>query len=225
MSPEKLFAYLEGNLPEAERARLEEQLAADPQLQRELEIAREMHRRDRGSREVVGDQDPDIPVPPKALGRKLITAFAALVLLNVVVGILFIIGSKKGTGELRARETAMREQLAASLQKTAEKALPLPTIADEVHLSAPASQRDALADSVILLAKQAGGSAVKAPPSDKELVVVVDVPSDHAAEFRQSLAPLAAPDYSPKPAENSATPGQRTIMQVRIGDGSSPRSP
>src|SRR4051812_42593880 len=121
MSPEKLFDYLEGNLPERERAQFEEQLASDPQLQRELAIAREMHRRSRGSREVVLEgEDPEIPLPPKPLGRRVATAFAFLVLLNVVVGILFIIGKKKGTGELRAREAAVREQLAASLQKTAE---------------------------------------------------------------------------------------------------------
>jgi len=52
MNPEKLFDYLEGKLSETERTQLEERLAADPQLQRELAIAREMHRRSRGSREV-----------------------------------------------------------------------------------------------------------------------------------------------------------------------------
>src|ERR1044072_9163507 len=120
MSPEKLFDYLEGKFDAEERATFEEQLANDPQLQRGLAIAREMHRRSRGSREVLGDQDPDIPLPAKALGRKVMTAFAALVLLNVFVGIFFIIGKKKGTGELRAREEATRQQLAASLQKAAE---------------------------------------------------------------------------------------------------------
>ena len=226
MSPEKFFDYLEGNLPEKERAQFEERLASDPQLQRELAIAREMHRRSRGSREVVLErEDPDIPLPPKPLGRRVATAFAFLVLLNVLVGIAFIIGKKKDTGELRAREAAVREQLAASLQRTAETALPLPTIADEIHLSAADSQRDALAENVILLAKQSGGSAVKAPPDDKGIIVVVDVPSDRAGEFRRSLAPLAPVDYSPPPAEKSAPPGKRTIMQVRIGAGSPPKSP
>ena len=226
MSPEKFFDYLEGNLPEKERAQFEERLASDSQLQRELAIAREMHRRSRGSREVVLErEDPDIPLPPKPLGRRVATAFAFLVLLNVLVGIAFIIGKKKDTGELRAREAAVREQLAASLQRTAETALPLPTIADEIHLSAADSRRDALADNVILLAKQSGGSAVKAPPDDMGIIVVVDVPSDRAGEFRRSLAPLAPPDYSPPPAEKSAPPGKRTIMQVRIRDGSPPKSP
>ena len=225
MSPEKLFDYLEGKFSAEERATFEEQLTTNPQLQRELAIAREMHRRSRGAREVVGDQDPDIPLPPKALGRKLITAFAALVLLNVIVGIAFIIGNKKGTGELRAREEATRQQLASSLRKTVETSLPLPTIADEIQLPAAPAERDRLADSVIQLAQQAGGSAAKAPPDDKGVTVVIDVPSNRAEEFRRSLAPLAPPDYSPGPAEKSAPPEKRTFIQVRIGSAPSTPAP
>jgi hypothetical protein len=219
MNPEKLFDYLEGNLSETERAQIEERLADDPQLQRELAIAREMHRRSRGSREVMLErEDPEIPSPPKPLGRRVITAFAALVLLNVLVGIAFIIGKKNGTGELRAREAATRQQLASSLQKTAETALPLPTIADEVYLPAAAAERDRIADNVIMLAKQSGGSAAKAPPDDKGITVVVDLASNRAGEFRRSLAPLASADYSPPPEEKAAPAEKRTIMQVRIGD-------
>src|SRR5205085_52071 len=141
-----------------ERSAFEEQLRADPQLQRELAIAREMHRRSRGAREVVLD-DPDIPQPAKPIGRRLITAFAALVLLNVIIGIVFIIGNKKGTGELREREEATRLQLASSLSKTAETSLPLPTIADEIRLPASPTEVNRVADNIIQLAQQNGGSA------------------------------------------------------------------
>jgi anti-sigma factor RsiW len=222
MSPERLFDYLEGRFGEEERAAFEKQLATDPQLQRELTIAREMHRRARGSREVVGDQDPEIPLPAKGLGRKLITAFVALVLLNVIVGIVFIIGNKKGTGELRAREEATRQQLAATLQKTAETSMPLPTIGPEINLPAASTERDRIADNVIQLAQQAGGSAAKAPPDDKGVTIVIDLPSTRADEFRHSLAPLAPPEYSPPP-EPSPSANKRTILQVRVGD--SPSSP
>jgi hypothetical protein len=224
MSPEKLFDYLEGKFGAEERAAFEQQLANDPQLQRELAIAREMHRRSQGSREVVGDQDPDIPLPAKGLGRKLITAFAALVLLNVLVGIVFIIGKKKGTGELRAREEATRQQLAASLQKTAETSMPLPTIGNEIVLPAAITERDRIADNVIQLAQQAGGSAAKAPPDDKGVTVVIDVPSTRADEFRRSLAPLAPPEYSPSP-EPSPSANKRSILQVRVGDPAASPTP
>jgi len=217
MNPEKLFDYLEGKLSETDRTQLEERLAADPQLQRELAIAREMHRRSRGSREVLlEDEEPEIPAPANPLGRRLITAFAALVLLNVLVGIAFIIG-KKGdrTGE---REAATRQHLTESLQRTAETALPLPTIADDIFLPAFVDERERMADSVILLATQAGGSAAKAPPDEKRITVIVDVPSTRADEFRRSLAPLAPADYSPPPPDPLAAPDKRAIMQVRIGE-------
>ena len=219
MNPEKLFDYLEGKLSDTERAQLEERLAADPQLQRELAIAREMHRRSRGSREVMLESDePEIPSPPKPLGRRVATAFAALVLLNVLVGIAFIIGKKGDAGELRAREAATRQQLTDSLQKTAETALPLPTIGHDIHLPAAVAERERIADSVMMLAQQAGGSAAKAPPDDQRITIIVDLPSTRADEFRQSLAPLAPADYSPPPPEPSSAPDKRTIMQVRIGD-------
>jgi hypothetical protein len=224
MSPEKLFDYLEGKFGEEEQAEFEARLTADPQLQRELEIAREMHRRARGSREVLGDQDPEIPQPASGLGRKLITAFAALVLLNVLVGIFFIIGKKKGTGELRAREEATRQQLASTLQKTAETSLPLPTIGNEIRLIASLTERDRVADQVIQLAQQAGGSAAKAPPDEKGVTIVVDLPSTRADEFRRSLAPLAPPEYSPSP-EPSPSADKRTILQVRVGDSLSSPAP
>jgi anti-sigma factor RsiW len=223
MTPEKLFDYLDGKFDDEERAAFEEELAANPQLERELAIAREMHRRARGSREVVLD-DPDIPAPAKPIGRRLITAFAALVLLNVIIGIVFIIGNKKGTGELREREEATRQQLASSLARTAEASLPLPTIADEIRLPASPPEVNRVADSVIQLAQQNGGSAAKAPADDKGVTVVVDLPSNRADEFRRSLAPLAPPEYSPRP-ESAPSAEKHTILQVRIGEAAASPSP
>jgi hypothetical protein len=220
MNPEKLFDYLEGNLPEPERVQLEKQLATDVQLQRELAIAREMHRRSRGSREVLGEsEEPEIPSPAKPLGRRVALAFFLLVLLNVFIGIAFIVGKKRDKSvDWRTVEAATRKQLESSLQKSADTTFPAPVIAEEIHLPAPASERDAIATHVISLARQAGGSAEKAPPDEKGINVVVDLPSDRADEFRRSLAPLAPADYSPPTTEKPPSPGQHTIMQVRVGD-------
>src|SRR5690242_18029954 len=133
MSPEKLFDYLDGTLSKQERVELERQLASDPQLQRQLAVAKEMHRRSDGAREVIGDSaDVEIPTPNRQLGRWLITAFALLVLVNVLVGIAFIVGSKGSKNSALAnKELAIRQQLQASLSKTAETALPLPILAAE----------------------------------------------------------------------------------------------
>jgi anti-sigma factor RsiW len=226
MSPEKLFDYLEGNLPEAERARLEQQLASDPQLQRELAIAREMHKRSRGSREVLGESDDqEIPSPESGkLGRRLAAAFAILVMVNVLVGIAFIIGKKKQEqmpADLRARELAMRQQLAASLQKTVETTMPSTSLSAEIRLPARADERSKIADNVVLLATQSGGSAVKAPADDKGINVVAEIPANREEEFRRSLALLAPSEFSlaPTPTATATTlTDKRTIIQVRVGD-------
>jgi len=231
MNPEKLFDYLEGNLPAEERARLESQLANDPQLERELAIAREMHRRSRGSREVLGESEEiAIPATPSGkLGRRLMAVFALLVLVNVLVGIAFIIGKNKSEkpGDLRARELAMRQQLTASLQKTAETALPAPTLeADEIFLSAPANEREALANNVVMLATQSGGSAAKAPPDDAGITVLAEIPASRENEFRQALAPLAQTDFSsPTPRKESPAAREKVNIYVRITQAPRPQNP
>jgi hypothetical protein len=230
MNPEKLFDYLDGTLDPTQRAEFEEKLAADPQLQRELAIAREMHRRSRGSREVVGESEElEIPPPRSKLGGRLLAAFALLVLVNVLVGIVFIIGRKKSDtpADLRAKELAIRQQLTASLQKTAETALPAPSLAaDEIRLSAPAEERDALANNVIMIATQCGGSAAKGPPDEAGITVLADIPASREEEFRRALAPLAPADFStPQPRNNSSPARERVNIYVRISQATSPATP
>lgn len=230
MNPEKLFDYLDGNLADAERAQLEERLASDPQLQRELEIAREMYRRSRGSREVIGEGDDiDIPAPSGKLGPRLVTVFALLVLVNVLVGIAFIIGKKKpgNSSDLRAKELAIRQQLTASLQQTAETALPLPTLeANEIRLTSSANEREALADSVVMLATQCGGSAAKAPADDTGITVLADLPASREDEFRRALTPLAQADFSsPTPRKEKPAGNERVNIYVRISQASRSPSP
>jgi hypothetical protein len=230
MNPEKLFDYLDGNLAAAECAQLEERLASDPQLQRELAIAREMHRRSRGSREVILEsEDIDIPTPSGKLGPRLIAVFALLVLLNVLVGIAFIIGKKRPEkpADLRARELAIRQQLTASLQQTAETALPPPTLeANEIRLISSAGDREALADNVVMLATQCGGSAAKAPADDTGITVLADLPANREDEFRRALAPLAPADFSsPTPRKEKPARNERVNIYVRISQASRPPNP
>ena len=229
MNPEKLFDYLEGNLPAAERAQLEEQLTTDPQLQRELAIARAMHERSRGSREVLGESE-DLEIPSDArgkLGRRVATAFAALVLLNVIVGILFIVGKKQPVkSDDHARELALHQQVESSLRSVAERTMPPPTLGgDEIRLFAPVKDHDSLANNVVLLASQSGGSAAKAPPDESGTTVLAQIPSERAAEFRRAIAPLAQTDpASPSPTnEKPASPGAKRISTC--GSQKLPRSP
>jgi hypothetical protein len=225
MNPEKLFDYLEGNLSAAESAQLEEKLATDPQLQRELAIAREMHRRSPQSREVMGEsQDLEIPSPESGkLGRRVAIAFILLVFLNVFVGIAFIIGKRHqgGQPDLRAKEAAMRKQLESSLAQTAEQAMPPPRLdADEIRLFAAAGDREAVANNVVLLANRCGGSATKALPDDTGITVLAEIPAEREEEFRRAIAPLGSADFSsPAPGRGSpGAPGVRRNIYVRITD-------
>lgn len=229
MNPESFFDYLDGLLPEEERIEFERRLATDPQLQRQLAIAREMHRRSRGSREVIGEsQDIDIPAPSGKLGRRVATAFALLVMVNVLVGIAFIVGQKGSRpADLRTREQAMRQQLTASLQKAAETALPPPTFAtDEIHLVASTNEREALANNVVMLANQYGGSAAKAPADDTGITVLANLPASREDEFRQALAPLAQTDFSsPVPRTEKPAVNERVNIYVRITQALRPPGP
>ena len=221
MNPEKLFDYLEGNLKAEDRAQLEKQLATDPQLQRELDIAREMHRRARGSREVLGEsEDLAQPLTPSGkLGRHLIAVFALLVVVNVLVGIAFSSAGKNRISRpnVRARELAIRQQLTASLQKTAESALPAPRLAaEEIFLSAPDNEREALANNVVMLATQSGRIRSRRPHQMMRVS-----PSwrtfrpPRAEEFRRALAPLAQADFaSPAPQrEEPDGPGKNKYLR------------
>lgn len=82
MSPDKLFNYLDGKLSPEQRDKIEQQLATDTHLQRELAVAREIHSRTQDSREVLltdGASDNRGAI----LGRRVAVAFAVLVFLNV----------------------------------------------------------------------------------------------------------------------------------------------
>jgi hypothetical protein len=113
---------------------------------------------------------------------------------------------------------AIRQQLTASLERTAETALPAPKLAnEEIHLFAPAGEHETLANNVVLLATQCGGSAAKAPPDDKGTTVLADIPTSRADEFRKAVAPLASTDFSsPTPRAEDPVARERINIYVRI---------
>ncbi len=230
MSPETLFAYLKGTLSAEEREKLEAKLATDPQLQRELAVAREMHLKSPNSREAYGPvDDVDIPHQNSKLGQRVATAFVCLVVLNVLVGIAFIVGSKKShkSDSIPEKELAIRQQIAASLEKTAEAAIPAPNIeVSEVRIPASPNEWGTMAENVITLAGHAGGTATKAPPDDTGVTVLVELQADRADEFRQSLAPLAQTNFSPapRPKENNSA-DKKVNIYVRITQASPAPTP
>jgi anti-sigma factor RsiW len=217
MSPDKLFDYLDGKLSAEQRAEIERHLLTDSQLQRELAIAREIHRSMTGSREVFGSLEPP-PQPGAVLGRRVAIAFAALVFLNVVFGIYAIAFMEKKKRARPAQDQNRRELLQA-LEKSAASALPTPNLdIDEVQIAVSAGQRDAVANKVIAAAEKAGGSAAKNLSSESGLLIFAEVPAARENDFRELLKQLGA---ASSPANNPGTSGNR-IIQVRITENTSP---
>ena len=225
MNPDKLFDYLDGNLPAAEREQLEQRIAEDAQLQRELAVARKIHRA--GSREVLGvaDEAAEVNARGVKIGRRVAFAFFVLVLVNVFIGITFIIG-RKPKNDLGPQEAAIRAQLTESLEKTAGVALPAPTIADEIKINASASERDAVASKIIANATQLGGSGTKGLPEASGVVVWVEVPGNHERSFREALVALgASPPPADSYAEKTGQPNEKKILQIRISGSEPARTP
>src|SRR4051812_13375290 len=143
MNPDKLFDYLEGKLSPADRAELEEKLMSDENLRRQFNVAREIHRvGGGGSREVIiPEEDPEAIRRRAVLTKRIATACAALVLINVLAGIGVIVGRHKKTDTFADKEAGIRQQLAESLGAAAQNALPPPTFdSDEIHLAAPRAE-------------------------------------------------------------------------------------
>jgi anti-sigma factor RsiW len=217
MNPDKLFDYLEGKLSPNERAELEERLMSDPQLRRELTIARQIHAADMGdSREIIGVSDPKLQERGAILGRRVATAFAVLVFANVLFGIYAIaFMKKKERTQLNTEQN--RSELAESLARTAAVALPTPSLnVEEIRFTAPIAEQDKLAKKIIAAAKQVGGSGTKGLADQQGVLLFAEVPTARLNDFRESMKKLGA-TLPAAPVEPKA--GEKTILQVRIVSG------
>ncbi|MGI8821491.1 MAG: hypothetical protein ACR2ID_11590 [Chthoniobacterales bacterium] len=222
MNPDTLFDYLDGKLSAGQRADLEEKLMSDAQLRQQFQVAREIHRGGGdASREVVVPAESAATIASRGrMGRRIAAAAAVLVVVNVVGGLLVIASKNNKQQAFSARETQIREQLAASLGAAAQNAMPAPTFtAAEIHITAPAAQWDEIAGRVSGAAERCSGSVAKGLTEETGLTVVVDIPARAEAEFRQILANsgLIAPAATAT-SQGSADPQARTIVQVRLAE-------
>src|SRR5438105_5146933 len=192
MNPDKLFDYLEGKLSPSERAELEERLMSDPQLRRELAVARQIHTNMGNSREVLGVAEPTLDERGAVLGRRIAIAFAVLVFANVVFGIYAIAFMKKKE-RARANTEQNRSELAESLARTAAVALPTPSLdVEEIRFTTPVADQDKLANKVIAAAKQVGGSGTKGLADQQGVLLFAEVPTARLNDFRDSMKKLGA---------------------------------
>jgi hypothetical protein len=213
MNPDKLFDYLEGKLSPNERAELEERLMSDPQLRRELTVARQIHADMGDSREVLGVAEPTLEERGAVLGRRFATAFAVLVFANVVFGIYAIaFMKKKERTQLNTEQN--RSELAESLARTAAVALPTPSLdVDEIKFTASAAEQDRLANKVMVAAKLVGGSGTKGLADQHGVLLFAEIPTARLNDFRESMKKLGA-TLPAAPVEPKA--GEKVILQLRI---------
>jgi anti-sigma factor RsiW len=201
MNPDKLFDYLEGRLPAAERAALEEQLISDKQLQRELAVARQIHAgRGGDSREILLPPPTDVTERGRKMALRVGAAFIVLMAVNVGIGLWFIARHETKNPNRALLETQMRERIAKSLEHAAAAFTPAPLGVSEIMVPAATAKLEAVADEVVTIASRLGGSATKGLPDKGRLSVLVDLPSNREPEFRAAISSMVAG------ATQSATP-------------------
>jgi|ERR1041385_3689354 anti-sigma factor RsiW len=216
MNPDKLFDYLDGKLSRSERAELEDRIIADPQLQRELAVARRIHANMSGdSREVVL-ADLQTAERGRKMALRIGLFFIILTAVNVVAG-LWIIARHESKNPNRALlEKQTREQISKSLEQAAAAALtPPPSLGiKEVTVSVLPKQLNSAADEVVAAANRMGGSATKGLPDTHRLTVLANVPSNRVTEFRNGMAAIG--NISPDASSPTTTPTQDTATSFVI---------
>lgn len=194
---------------------------SDPQLQRELAVARRIHSSMQGeSREVIV---PDLAA--EARGRKMAlrvgTFFIILMAVNVLAGLWIIAHkeSKNPNRELLEKQT--RDQIKKSLEQAAVSALaPIPSLGvTQLTIPAAAGRLNSVADEIVALAGRFGGSGTKGIPDQNRVTVLVDLPADREPDFRSALSTIsggAAP--SPSPAASPAPPSEKRSYVIEIAE-------
>jgi hypothetical protein len=192
MNPDKLFDYLDGRLPAAERAALEDRLISDKQLQREFAVARQIHAGVRGdSREVVLPASPDVSGQGRTMAIRIGAAFMVLIFVNVGIGLWFIFRHESKNPNRPLLEAQMRDQIAKSIERAATLT-PAPNALGVTELTVPAEhgKLDAVADEVVAMVSRFGGSATKGVPDAGRVSILIDVPASREQEFRNAIASI-----------------------------------
>jgi len=185
---------------------------SDPQLRRELEVARRIHNEMRDSQEVIGIAEPPLEQRGAVLGRRIAIAFSILVFANVLFGIYAIAFMKKREHtQLNTEKT--RNELAQSLARTAAVALPTPSLEiEEIKFTAPVAEQNALANTIGDEAKAVGGSAAKGLADEHVLLIFAEIPTPRLNDFRDAMKKLGGAVPTPPPPGA----GDKSILQVRI---------
>jgi hypothetical protein len=225
MNPDKLFDYLEGKLPAAERAALEQRLLLEKQLQRELAVARQIHAGVRGdSREVLLPPRSDVTEQGRKMALRVGAAFIVLMTVNVGIGLWLIARHETKNPNRALLEKQMREQITNSLEHAAATFTPAPLGVGEIVVPAAAGKLETIADNVVTIATRFGGSATKGLADQGRLSVLVDLPSSREPEFRAAISSMVgqATPASATPATAAATTEKKSFVVQIVEQSATP---
>src|SRR5207247_3770918 len=209
--PDNRADELEGRLPASERAALEERLASDKQLQRELAVARQIHAGMLGdSREVVLPSQPDVTEQGRKMALRVGVAFIILMAVNVGFGLWLIVRHETRSPNRALLETQMRQQIVKSLEHAAATLTPAPLGVSEITVPVATGKLDTVADEVVTIASRLGGSATKGLQDRARPSVLVDVPSNREQEFRAAIEASGKEGPGPTPPATAGTPARAT---------------
>lgn len=195
MNPDKLFDYLDGKLPDHERQALEERLMADGSVRREFDVARRIHasmRENQSDRpEILSEMSEETAARGRRMARQVGLAFIVLVAMNVLLGLVYIAHHESKNPNRQLLDKQAREQLRQSLEKAAAAAFtPPPLGVGELQITTERGQSDSAANEIVKAAQKFLGTATKGVPDNGRIQVLAEIPANHAAEFKGSLALL-----------------------------------
>ena len=199
---------------------------SDKQLQRELAVARQIHAGMHGdSREVVLPPPEDISEQGRKMAIRIGVAFMVLVFVNVGIGLWFILRHESNNPNRPLLEAQMREQIAKSIERAAALTPPPNALGvTEITIPAKSGKLDAVADKVVAIVSELGGSGTKGVPGAGRVTILVDLPTDRESEFRGAVASIQGgespespdPTRSPEPGSPTPATGEKKSFVVKI---------
>src|SRR5436189_3731890 len=220
MNPDKLFDYLDGRLSATDRIALEQRLVSDQQLQRELAIARQIHAGMRDdSHEILPPSEVDVSARGRKMALRVGAAFIILMGVNVGAGLWLIARHETKNPNRALLETQMRRQITKALEHAATTLTPAPFGVSEITIPTTTGRLDTVANEVVTIASQLGGSATKGLPDKNRLSVLVDLPSNYESKFRTAIASIAGDTQTspmPSPNESAAPSSEKKSFVVQI---------
>jgi hypothetical protein len=112
---------------------------------------------------------------------------------NVGIGLWFIFRHESKNPNRPLLEAQMREQIAKSIERAAALT-PAPNALGVTEITIPAEtgRLNAVADRLVAIVSELGGSATKGIPDAGRLSVLVDLPAGGESEFRAAVASIGS---------------------------------